>query len=170
MNPNRVNLDALGVSISAAVPRISIPPVPSALERLNASPFGDLSRTLASLQKAASPLAALAAKLEKFATEMAAMGRALRVTGDPRERSPKDSYGRGYLRYLVRRAWRRRDLSTFPARRTRRQFATPKPHGRRDQRPARDHQERAAGRVRQPRAPGFGSAQSMTRTNPRGSP
>ncbi len=81
MNPNRVNLDALGVSISAAVPRISIPPVPSVLERLNASPFADLSRTLASLQKAASPLAALAASLAKVAKSSAAMGRALRRTG-----------------------------------------------------------------------------------------
>ena len=149
MNPSRVNFDAL------VLPLFDV---------------GELSRKLARIRPAASPLAALAATLAKVAKPSAAMGRALRVTGDARKRLPKDSYGRGFLRCLIRRVLRRHDLPTLDASHTWRRFTTPKPHGRRDQRPARDTYERAVGRVRQPRAPGFGSAQYTTRTNPRGSP
>ena len=56
----------------------------------------------------------------------------------------------------------RRQSSTYQQRRACRE--------RRDRQPIRDRQARAVGRVMQPRAPGFGSAQHTTRTNPRGSP
>lgn len=53
--------------------------MPSALARINASPFAELSRKLASLQRASSPFAALAASLAKASV---AMGRGLRRTGE----------------------------------------------------------------------------------------
>ncbi len=162
MNPSRVNFDAL------VLPLFDVGELSHMLARMR--PPANALDALAAMRPPANALAALAATLVNVTKTSAAMGRALRVTGDARKRLPKDSCGRGFLCCLIRRALRRHDSPTRDASRTRRRFTTPKPHGRRDQRPARDTYERAVGRVRQPRAPGFGSAQYMTRINPRGSP